>query len=211
MNVKVIGYDLKSLQVEVSPRETFFCERGALIYYEDGIDVKSELLGSSGIGGLLKRAVSGESLIHLTLQNNGHDTKKLMVAGRSGLLPLDLRQMGGGILCRAGYYIGSSAKVDFDFKISLGSFIGGTGPVMQKILGNCTVFMDSLGTAVKLELKPGEGVSVDEKSFVCAEIGLESRLSSNYSLRGLVGGEGINMLHFTGPGTLYINSVNISL
>ncbi len=211
MNVKVIGYDLKSLQVELPRGEQFFCERGALIYYEDGIDAKPEVLGNSGIGGLLKRAISGESIVQLTLQNNSAETKKLMVAGRSGLLPLDLRQMGGGIICRAGYYIASSARVDFDFKLSLGSFIGGTGPVMQKILGACTVFMDSLGTAVKLDLKVGEGINVDEKSFVCAAMSMESRLTSNYSLRGLVGGEGFNMFHITGPGTVYLNSVNINL
>lgn len=209
MNVKVIGYDLKSLQVELQRGELFFCERGAIIYYEDGIEAKAEMLGNGGIGGLLKRTLSGESMIQLTLQNNGHETKKLMVAGRSGLLPLDLRQMGGGIICRAGYYIGSSARVDFDFKLSLGSFIGGTGPVMQKIQGACTVFMDSVGSAVKLDLKAGEGINVDEKSFVCAEIGMESRLTSNYSLRGLVGGEGFNTFHITGPGTVYLNSVNI--
>lgn len=211
MNVKVIGYDLKSLQVELARSEQFFCERGALIYYEDGIDVKAEMLGSGGIGGLLKRAVSGESLVQLVLQNTAADTKKLMLAGRSGMLPLDLKTMNGGLVCRAGYYIASSAKVDFDFKLSLGSFIGGTGPVMQKITGACTVFMDSIGTAVRLDLKAGDGISVDEKSFVCMSAGMEGGMSSNYSLQSLVGGEGLNMFHVKGPGTIYLNSVNIKL
>lgn len=210
MNVKVIGYDLKSLQVDLAPGEQFFCERGAMIYYEDGIEAQPEVLGSGGIGGLLKRAVSGESIVQLTLRNNSPETRRVMLGGRSGMLPLDLRQMGGGIICRAGYYIGSSARVDFDFKLSLGSFIGGTGPVMQKLRGSCTAFLDSLGTAIRIDLKAGDGINVDEKSFVCASIGLESRLNSNYSLRGLVAGEGFNMFHITGPGTVYLNAVNIS-
>lgn len=209
MNAKVIGYDLKSLQVELAPGEQFYCERGGLIYFDDGISASPEVLGSGGIGGLLKRAVSGESIIQLTLRNNSSETKKLMLAGRSGMQPVDLRQTGGGVICRAGYYIASSSKVDFDFKLSLGSFIGGTGPVMQKIRGACTVFLDSLGTAIRLDLKTGQGINVDEKSFVCASIDMESRLTSNYSLRGHVGGEGFNMFHITGPGTVYLNSVNI--
>lgn len=209
MNVKSIGYDLKSLQVELAASEHFFCERGALIYYEDGIEVKPEMLGNTGIGGLIKRAVSGESLVQLTLQNKTPGIKKLMVAGRLGMLPLDLRQMGGGIICRGGYYIASSAKVDFDFKLSLGSFIGGTGPALQKITGGCTVFMDSMGAPVKLDLAAGEGINVDEKSFVCAAITMESRLNYNYSLRGMAGGEGLNIFHITGPGTVYLNSVNM--
>lgn len=209
MNVKVIGYDLKSLQVELNQGEQFYCERGAIIYYEDGIDVKPEVLGQAGIGGLLKRAVSGESLVQLVMQNNTFQAKKLMIAGRSGLLPLDLKQMGGGIICRAGYYIASSTRVTFDFKLSLGSFIGGTGPVMQKIMGECTVFMDSLGSAVRLDLKNGEGINVDEKSFVCMDLGMEGKLTSNFSFRGLAGGEGLNMFHLAGPGTVYLNSVNV--
>lgn len=209
MNVKVIGYDLKSLQVELLPNEHFFCERGALIYYEDGIEVKAEVLGSGGIGGLLKRAVSGESLVQLALNNSTTDNKKLMVAGRSGLLPMDLKTLGGGIICRAGYYIASSAKVDFDFKLSLGSFIGGMGPIMQKIRGDCTVFMDSIGTAIKLDLKHGETIHVDEKSFVCMGINMEGQFGSSYSVKGLIGGEGWNMFRITGPGVVYVNSVNI--
>ena len=167
------------------------------------------MLGNSGIGGLLKRAVSGESLVQMILQNNAHDAKKVMLAGRLGMLPIDLKTMGGGLVCRAGYYIASTARVDFDFKLSLGSFIGGTGPALQKIRGHCTVFMDSIGTAVKLDLKSGDGVTVDEKSFICMAAGMEGQMTSNYSLRGLVGGEGLNMLHVRGPGVLYLNSVNI--
>ena len=209
MNVKAIGYDLKSLEIILAPGEQFFCERGALIYYEDGIEAKGEMLGSGGIGGLLKRAVSGESLVQVTLQNNAHDARKAMLAGRLGLLPIDLKTMGGGLVSRAGYYIASTARVDFDFKLSLGSFIGGTGPALQKIRGNCTVFMDSIGTAVRLDLKHGDGVTVDEKSFLCMAAGMEGQMTSNYSLRGIVGGEGLNMLHVKGPGILYLNSVNL--
>jgi uncharacterized protein (AIM24 family) len=187
--------------------ERFFCERGALIYYEDGIEVKLDVLGS-GIGGLLKRAVSGESLVQVEIQNVSPSPRKLMVAGRSGILPLDLKILDGGIICRSGYYIASSAKVEFDFKLSLGSLIGGIGSVMQKIRGNCTVFMDSIGTAIKLDLKYGEVVHVDEKSFVCMGINMESQISSDYSARSLIGGEGFNMFRISGPGTVYVNSVN---
>lgn len=207
MNVKVIGYDLKSLQVELAHGETFFCERGALIYYEDGIEVAVDVLGS-GLGSVLKRAISGESLVQLTLRNDSANPKKLMLAGRSGMLPLDLRTMGGGVICRGGYYIASSARVDFDFKLNLGSFLGGTGPVLQKLMGLCTVFMDSLGSAVRLDLKAAESIHVDEKSFVCASVAMQSQMSSSFSSRGFVSGEGLSMFKFTGPGPVYVNSVN---
>ena len=208
MNVKVIGYDLKSLQVELMMGEQIYCERGALIYYEEGIDVVANILGSGGIGGLLKRAVSGESLIHLHLRNSAGESRKLMLAGRSGMLPLDLKTMGGGLICRGGYYIAATEEPEFDFKLSLGSYIGGTGLALQKLRCRGTVFIDSIGTAVKVDLVPGQSILVDEKSFVCMSILMEHQLTSNYSIRGLIGGEGINMMRIAGPGTVYINSAN---
>lgn len=207
MNVKVIGCDLKSLRVELAHRETFFCERGALIYYEDGIEVAIDVRGS-GIGGALKRAITRVRLVPLTLRNASANLRKLMLAGCSGMLPLDLRAMGSGVICRGGYYIASSAKVDFDFKLNLGSFLGGTGLVMQKIMGLGTVFMDSLGSAVRLDLKAAESIHVDEKSFVCASVAMQAQMSASFSGRGFVSGEGLSMFKVTGPGTVYVNSVN---
>ena len=154
MNCKVIGYDLKSLQVDLQHGETFFCERGAIIYYEDGLQVKLNIL-DAGIGNLLKRAMSGESPAHLEINNPSGRSRKLMVAGKSGLLPLDMKSWPGGIVCRSGYYVASTGKVDFDFKLSLSSFIGGTGGTFQKLNGSCTVFLDSIGTAFPLELAAG--------------------------------------------------------
>lgn len=208
MQVKSIGYDLKSLQVELSPGEQFYCERGALIYYEEGIQVKVDILGG-GLGGMLKRVVSGESLVQVSLLNGAPAAKKLMVAGKVGLLPIDLRQSGGSIISRGGYYIASSGKVDFDFKLSLSSFIGGTGLAMQKISGACTVFVDCIGSPVKLELKQGDVVNVDEKSFVCMDGHMYGQFSSNFSGGAFVGGEGLNTFRIAGPGTVYLNSVNI--
>ena len=211
MNGKVIGYDLRSLQVELPPGDRFFCERGSLIYYEDGITAEVNILGGGGLGGLLKRVISGESLIQTELVNKSNATKKLMVAGRMGLLSLNLAEMGGGIICRAGYYVASANLMDFDFKISLGSYIGGLGAFMQKIRGTGTLFMDSIGTAVRLDLAAGQKIFVDEKSFVCMGINMGGQFGSNYSIKGLLGGEGFNMFQITGPGIVYLNSVNLLL
>ena len=208
MNCKAIGYDMKSLQVELQHGETFYCERGAIIYYEDGLNVKLNLL-EAGIGNLLKRAMSGESPAHLEINNNSGRMRKLMVAGKVGLLPLDLKAWPGGIVCRGGYYIASTGKVDFDFKLSLSSFIGGTGPAFQKLNGTCTVFLDSIGSSFSVELGVGEMINVDEKSFICMSASMQQSLKSNFSLKNMVGGEGLNMFQVSGPGTIYMNSVNL--
>lgn len=211
MNVKLIGNDLKCLQVELSTSERFYCEKAALIYYEEGIQSAVTVL-DKGIGGMIKRKLSGESIFLIELSNTHRDPKKLALAGHSGLLPVNLKQLpGSALICRGGSYVGSSDKVDVDFKLNLGSLIGGTGLILQKISGYCTVFLDAIGTPLIIDVKPGEAIYVDEKSFICMSAQMEHQMSPHFSGSNLLGGEGFSMLRVVGPGTVYLNSVNIHL
>ncbi len=207
MNCKIIGYDLKSLQVELSPGEQFFCEKGAIIYYEEGID-KEILMLNNGIGGMLKKVISGESVVTLRLYNRSRDNKKLMVAGKLGLLPIDLKKHGGSIICRPGFYVSSTSNIDIDFKLSIESLIGGTGATLQKIKGDSTVFLDSIGSPFQIDLNYGDSIFVDEKSFICVSGSMENNIQAHISSRNVISGEGLNMYKINGPGTVFLNSVN---
>ena len=210
MNVKLIGNDLKCLQVDLEQNELFYCEKAALIYYEEGIQSSLKIL-DNGIGGMLKRKLSGESIFLVELRNTHFGYKKLVLAGHSGLLPVNLKLISGGIVCKAGSYVASSDKVDVDFKLNLTSFIGGTGLIMQKITGFCTVFLDAIGTPLILDLKAGDTVYIDEKSFICMHAHMLAQSSPHFSGTNMLGGEGLSMLKVTGPGTVYLNSVNASM
>ena len=208
MNCKIIGYDLKSLEVELQPSESFFCEKGAIIYHEGGIEKNVKLL-NKGITDVLKRKLSGESIFLVELTNRSHKPQKLMLAGKMGLLPLDLKQYPGGIICRKGYYVASTKELDIDFSLNLSSLISGTGLIMQKLSGNGTVFLDSFGSAILLDVAYNDSVFVDEKSFICMDANAQNQMESSFSGRGLLGGEGLTMFRIQGPARVYVNSVNI--
>jgi len=208
MNCKIIGYDLKSLEVELQPSESFFCEKGAIIYHEGGIEKNVKLL-NKGITDVLKRKLSGESIFLVELTNRSHKPQKLMLAGKMGLLPLDLKQYPGGIICRKGYYVASTKELDIDFSLNLSSLISGTGLIMQKLSGNGTVFLDSFGSAILLDVAQNDSVFVDEKSFICMDANAQNQMESSFSGRGLLGGEGLTMFRIQGPARVYVNSVNI--
>jgi uncharacterized protein (AIM24 family) len=207
MNCKTVGYDLKALHVELLPGDTFFCEKGSIIYYEEGLSVNAKLVDSGGLVGLFKRKVSGESMFMVEMHNPGSQPKKGMVAGKMGILPVDLKQFPSGILCRASYYVASSGQVDIDFQFDLSSFMGGMGPILQKLTGFCTVFLDSIGSPIPITLKYGESVIVDERSLICLDARMNMNLSTNFN--NMLAGEGFSMLRITGPGLVYVNSVNI--
>lgn len=203
----MIGHDLKCLHVVLDKGEKFFLERGAIIYYEEGITTTLNMMGS-GVGGVIRRTLSGESLFMVELANHAPVPKKVALAGKVGLLPINLKTMPQGIVCKAGAYVASSGKVDIDFKFNITSFIGGSGPLMQKLTGYCTVFLDAIGSPITLDLKAGETIYADEKSFIAMGAEMQNQLSPHFSGTNLLGGEGLSMMRITGPGTVYISSVN---
>jgi uncharacterized protein (AIM24 family) len=205
MNCKVVGYDFKSLEVELNPNENFYCEKGAIVYHESGID-KNVKVVDKGLGGLLKRKLSGESIFLVELTNKSNSVKKFLISGKMGLLPVDLKLFGGEIICAAGCYIASNKNVDVDFSFNLSSLISNSKLILQKISGEATVFLDSIGTAIRLDVQSGSSVYVDEKHFICINAGSINNLQSDFSAKGFLGGEGLTMYHITGPAIVYISS-----
>ena len=208
MNCKIVGYDYKSLEVLLESGDTFYCERGAIVYHEDGIE-KNVKVVDKGLTGLLKRKLSGESIFLVELFNRTNIAKKLLVSGKMGLLPVDLSQFGGEIICRAGYYIASNKNVDVDFSLNLSSLISNSTLILQKISGTGTVFLDSFGSSVCIDIKAGNSVHVDEKHFLFINAKAINQLQSIFSGKGLLSGEGLSMYHISGPATVYITTQNL--
>jgi uncharacterized protein (AIM24 family) len=210
MNCKIIGYDYKSLEVELNPSERFFCEKGALVYHEDGIEKDVRII-DKGLSGLLKRKLSGESMFLVEMVNETISAKKLLISGKMGLVPVDLKLFGGEIICRAGYYIASSKNVDIDFSFNLSSLISMGKLILQKISGgDATVFLDSVGSAVRLDVKAGSSIYVDEKHFIFINGSSIQNLQSTFSAKGFLGGEGLSMYKITGPATVYVSTQYIT-
>jgi uncharacterized protein (AIM24 family) len=205
MNCKIVGYDYKSLEVELNSVEKFFCEKGALVYHEDGIEKKIKVI-DKGLGGMLKRKISGESIFLVELSNQSNTVKKMLIAGKLGLLPVDLKSFGGEIVCRAGCYVASNRNVDLSFSLNLSSLISNLQLALQKISGDATVFLDSIGSAVRLDVKAGSSVYVDEKHFICINGSSIGNLQSTFSAKGFFGGEGLSMYNITGPATVYVST-----
>jgi len=207
MNCKFIGYDFKCLEVILNHGEEFFAEGGSLIYLEKGIEREMRVL-QEGVWGMLKRGVSGENIVLVVYKNITRDPKKMVIAGKGGMLSVNITEMEGGIICKKGYYVASSQQVDVDFKFSIGNLFSGLGLVLQKITGKGTLFLDSIGSPMRIDLQPGQIIQVDDGSFICASLNLESRIQSSMSASNIFSGEGFSLVEITGPGIVYINSVN---
>lgn len=202
MNCKLVGQFVQHLEVTLEPGEDFFAEKGSVIYLESGVE-KDLGLNGSGLGRIIGAKISGESLFILRLSNRTGMPRKVVIGSSHGLLPVKLE--GGTMICHRGVYVGSNNKVDVTTKISIAGLTGGMGLLLQKIQGNSTVFLDTIGYPITVNLQYGETIEVDENHIIALLNIPESQIRSNWSLGNLLGGEGLSMLRVIGPGTVYLS------
>lgn len=202
MNCKLVGQYIQYLEVTLSPGEDFFVERGSVIYLETGIEKELSFNGR-GLGRLIGAKLSGESLFILRLYNASHTPRKIAIGSHCGLLPVKLT--GETMICHRGAYVGSNNKVDVTTKLSISGLTGGMGLLLQKIRGNATVFLDTQGSPIVINLEPGQTIDIDEDHIIALHNISDHQMSSNWSLSNLLGGEGLSMMRVTGPGTVYLS------
>ena len=202
MNCKLIGQFVQHLEVTLLPGEDFYAEKGSVIYLEAGIE-KSLTGNGSGLGRMIAAKISGESLFILRLYNVSNMPRKVVIGSHYGILPVKLN--GETMICHRGVYVGSNNIVNISTKLSIAGLTGGMGLLLQKIQGSSTVFLDTKGTPITINLQYGEVVEVDEDHIIALHNITDHQMQSNWSLNNLLGGEGFSMMRITGPGTVYLS------
>ncbi len=202
MNCKLIGQYIQHLEVTLLPGENFFTEKGSIIYLESGIEKELSFNGS-GLGRILGAKLSGESLFILRLYNVTNMPRKVVIGSHFGLLPIKLN--GETMICHRGVYVGSNSRVNVTTKLSIAGLTGGMGLLLQKIQGNSTVFLDTKGQPIVINLQPSETIEVDEDHIIALLNFADHQIQSNWSLGNLLSGEGLSMMRITGPGTVYLS------
>lgn len=202
MNCKLVGQFVQHLEVTLLPGEDFYAEKGSIIYLESGIEKELSFNGS-GLGRLIGAKLSGESLFIIRLYNVSQISRKVIIGSQYGLHPVKLS--GETMICHRGVYVASNNRVNITTKLSITGLVGGMGLLLQKISGNSTVFLDTKGSPISITLQQGETIEVDEDHIIAIHSIPEDRLSSNWSLGNLLGGEGLSMLKITGPGQVYLS------
>ena len=208
MNCKIVGYEFKHLEIELSPGEDFYGERGAFVYCDEGIDKQTEIIGTS-ISGVLLTKLSGESLLLVHYRNVSSSNRILVVAGsHANLLPLKLSGS-DTLLIRRGAYVASSSRMKIDVNLSLKRIIAGMSLMMQRITGDGTVFIDGIGIPIIKELQSFECIEVDENHVIALENIHENQISAGWNLSNIFRGEGLSTIKITGPGKVHLSPLSI--
>ena len=214
MNCKIVGYEFKTLEVTLSPGESFYAERGSIVYVDEAMQRDAEWNGGGSgngignlIGGVLRSALSGESVLIIHFHNPTNTDKKMVLSGSlCALVPIRLQ--GGNMICRRGHYVASTDKVKLNLNLNLQGLLGGVG-LFQKVDGYATVFLDSFGSPVEKILGEGETIEVDENHIIALLGFRTTQIQAGWSFGNVLRGEGLSLMKITGPGRVYLSPIPI--
>ncbi|MCV2349588.1 TIGR00266 family protein [Paucibacter sp. Y2R2-4] len=229
MAMDVVDYEIKGaemqfVEVELDPGEAAIGEAGSMMFMDSDIQMDTVFGdGAPQQGGFFgklmgagKRLVTGESMFTTIYTNQGSGKRRVAFAAPypGKILPMDLRQLGGTLICQKDAFLcaarGVSLGIALQQKLSTG-FFGGEGFIMQKLDGDGLAFVHAGGTVVRRTLQAGQTLLVDTGCVVAYTPSVNFEIQYVGKIKtALFGGEGLFLAKLTGPGELWLQSLPFS-
>ena len=226
IDYEIFGHEMQFVEIELDPRESVVAEAGAMMYMSDKMAMDT-IFGDgsheSQSGGFLdkmmgagKRLITGEGLFVTMFTYTGQGKGKAAFASPypGKIIPLDLKQYGGRIICQKDAFLcaakGVSIGVAFQKKIGTALF-GGEGFIMQQLDGDGLTFVHAGGTIVEKELAAGETLRVDTGCLVALTQTINYDIEYVGNVKSAIfGGESFFFAVLQGPGHVWLQSLPFS-
>ena len=191
--------------------EELTSESGAMMFISGGISMDVEMPGGLA-GGLKRKLLAGESVFLTRYRANGPGAVAI-----TGPFPGSIRQheLDGEVICEKHAYLGHYGDVEiesaFAQKLGMGLRGGGEGFFLQRLKGKGTVWLHGGGDFVDFDLEAGQPLVVDTGCMVMIEptVRYEVKLQGGVA-KSVFGGEGLFLVHMTGPGHVTLQTLPFS-
>lgn len=197
--------------VALQPGERLTAEAGAMMFVSGDIAMEVEMPGGLA-GGLKRKLLAGESLFLTRYEAKGSGA-----VGITGPFPGSIRQyeLDGEIICEKHAYLGHVGDVEIESalaqRLGMGIRGGGEGFFLQRLRGKGTVWLHGGGDFLDFDLAAGQRLIVDTGCMVMVEptVRYEVKLQGGVA-KSLFGGEGLFLVHMTGPGHVTLQTLPFS-
>lgn len=211
MEYKILGEVLPAVEVTLQPGEAMCTQSGGMAWMSDGFQLESNVKG-----GLMKgfgRMLSGESLFMATYTATRPDSQIAFATTVPGKI-LAVNVSEHKLICQKGAFLCAQTSVElktaFTKKIS-GGFFGGEGFILQELGGTGIAFLEVDGDVIEKELAPGEVFKVDTGNVFAFEKGIGYEVEMIKGIKNMLfGGEGLFLTKLTGPGKVYLQTMNFA-
>src|SRR5438874_8620378 len=197
--------------VALQPGERLTSEAGAMTFISGDSSMEVEMPGGL-MGGLKRKLLAGESLFLTRYMANGAGA-----VGITGPFPGSIKQheLDGEIICEKHAYLGHFGEVEIEIafaqKLGMGVRGGGEGFFLQRLRGEGTVWLHGGGDFLDFDLAAGQRLIIDTGCMVMLEpsVAYEVKMQGGVA-KSLFGGEGLFLVHMTGPGHVTLQTLPFS-
>ena len=208
----ILGTIQQTLAVELQPNQMVFSDSGAMSWMTATINMSTK--ASGGLGGMLKRAVSGASVFIIDFSAQGAAGQVSFSTDFPGkILPIEL-EAGKSVIMHKHAFLCAEKSVTLDifFTRKLGTaMFGGEGFILQKLTGPGMVFGELDGDAVEYHLQPGQVMKVEPGHVAMFEDTVTFDIEMIKGMSNILfGGEGLFLATLKGPGRIWLHSMTVS-
>jgi len=208
----ILGTVQQTLVIELQPKQLVYSDAGAMSWMTSTISMNTTTGG--GLGGMLKRAVSGGTAFIIDFAANGAAGQVAFSTDFPGkILPIELPAGQTVVLHKHAFLCAEkTAPLDVFFTRKLGAgLFGGEGFILQKLSGPGMVFAELDGDAVEYHLKAGEVMKVEPGHVAMFEGTVAFDIEMIKGMANiLLGGEGMFLATLKGPGRIWLHSMTVS-
>lgn len=198
-----------ALQCLMTKGEQIRAESGSMLAMDATAKIEGKMQG--GIWKALKRTVLTSESFFVTTISAEKDHTEVYLAPRStgDVEEIDLKN--DEYVVQGGSFLACEPGVETDSHFTgWKGFVSGEGIFMIKAKGKGKMFVSSFGAIIRKELNAGEEFLVDNGHIVAfsSKIPYKITKAGEGVMSMVTTGEGL-VVHFTGPGTLYLQSRNL--
>lgn len=212
MQYKVFGDKLPAVSIRMDAGESIYTQSGGMSWMTDSFRMETNVKGGLMKG--LGRMLSGESLFMATFTATAPGSEITLASSFPGeirVFEMDGRKtyiaQKSAFLCATP---GVTLSTIFTKRFGAGLF-GGEGFVLQKYTGNGLMFLELDGSIIEKQLAPGEKLKVDTGNIALFEESVSYDIETVKGFTNILfGGEGLFLAVLTGPGKVWLQTVNAS-
>ena len=212
MKYSIEGEPLPVVICDLDDGETMITESGAMSWMSP--NMKMETSSGGGIGKMLGRAFSGESLFVNRYTPQGGPGQIAFASSFPGSIRAFNIAPGQDIVAQKSAFLASTTGVELSvfFQKRLGSaLVGGEGFIMQKLSGNGVVFLEFDGYVKEYELGAGQKMIIDTGYLAAMSSTCSIDIQTVPGVKNMLfGGEGLFNTVLTGPGKVYLQSMPVA-
>jgi uncharacterized protein (TIGR00266 family) len=209
---RIVGTVLPVLEVTLQDGESVVSEPGELSWLSSAIQLRTstQMAGSKGVFGVLKRALAGGGLFmteYTARGASGYVAFGTKVPGQ--ILPVEVSPGRAYVIHRHGFLCGTpGVELSIAFQRSLGAGIfGGEGFILERLAGTAQAWIELDGEIVTYDLQPGETLRAHPGHVGAFEESVQFNLTTVPGIKNVIfGGDGLFLAALTGPGRVWLQS-----